>query len=143
MESKEKKTITVQAKIKAPVDRVWKLWTTPEDIVKWNYASDDWQSPQAINDLREGGMFNIRMEAKDGSSGFDFAGVYDKVQTNRMIEYTLGDGRRVKIDFAGSGKKTRLVETFEAENVNSVDLQRNGWQSILNNFKKYAETRLH
>ncbi len=142
MESKEKK-ITVQAKIKAPVEKVWKLWTTPEDIINWNYASDDWQSPQAINDLQEGGKFNIRMEAKDGSSGFDFEGVYDKIKTNRLIEYTMGDGRKVKIDFSGSGKKTRIVETFETENVHSPDQQRTGWQSILNNFKKYAETTLH
>ncbi len=137
------KTITVQAKIKAPVEKVWKLWTTPEDIVHWNYASDDWQSPRAVNDLREGGKFNIRMEAKDGSEGFDFEGIYNNVKPNRLIEYTIGDGRKVKIDFSGKGGSTRLVETFEAENVNSVDLQRTGWQSILNNFKKYAETTLH
>jgi uncharacterized protein YndB with AHSA1/START domain len=126
MESKEKKTITVQAKIKAPVGRVWKLWTTPEDIVHWNYASDDWQSPRAINDVREGGKFNIKMEAKDGSSGFDFWGVYNKVKTNRIIEYTMGDGRKVTIDFTGKGNSTRLVETFEAENVYTLDQQRSG-----------------
>ena len=143
MEPKEKTKITVQAKIKAPVDRVWKLWTTPEDIIRWNHASDDWQSPRAINDLREGCKFTIRMEAKDGSEGFDFEGVYNKVKANRLIEYTIGDGRRVKIDFAGSGKKTRVVETFEAENVYTVDQQRSGRQSILNNFKKYAETVKH
>jgi uncharacterized protein YndB with AHSA1/START domain len=143
MEPKEKTKITVQAKIKAPVDKVWKLWTTPEDIINWNYASDDWLSPRAINDLREGGKFKIRMEAKDGSSGFDFEGVYSKVKPNRAIEYTIGDGRRVKIDFAGSWNLTLVVETFEAENVNSVDLQRTGWQSILNNFKEYVETIKH
>jgi uncharacterized protein YndB with AHSA1/START domain len=143
MEPIEEKIITVQAKIKAPVDKVWKLWTTPEDIVKWNYASDDWQSPKALNDLREGGKFNIRMEAKDGSSGFDFEGVYSKVKPNRVIEYTIGDGRKVIIDFAGKGNSTRVVETFEAENIYSVDQQRSGWQSILNNFKKYAETTIH
>ena len=143
MQSKEKKTITVQAKINAPVASVWKFWTTPEDIVHWNYASDDWQSPRAINDVREGGKFNIRMETKDGSQGFDFAGEYNKVKTYRLIEYTIGDGRKVTIDFSGKGNTTRLVETFEAENVYSVDQQRSGWQSILNNFKKYAETTLH
>lgn len=143
MESKGKTTIKVQAKINAPVDKVWKLWTTPEDIVKWNHASDDWQSPRAKNDLREGGNFNIRMEAKDGSSGFDFEGMYSKLKTNRLIEFTMGDGRKVKIDFDGSGGTTLVVETFEAENVYSVDQQRSGWQSILDNFKKYVETTLH
>jgi uncharacterized protein YndB with AHSA1/START domain len=143
METKRKTKITVQAEIQAPVGKVWKLWTTPEDIVKWNYASDDWQSPRAVNDLREGGKFNIRMESKDGSSGFDFEGIYAKLIPDRLIEYTIGDGRKVRIDFSKLSDTTRIVETFEAENVYSVDQQRSGWQSILNNFKKYAETTLH
>lgn len=130
----------MQAEIKAPMDKVWNLWTTPEDIIHWNYASDDWQSPRAVNDLRRGGKFNYRMEARDGSSGFDFEGVYAKVIPDRLIEYTMGDGRNVKILFTSAGNLTMVVETFEPENVYTIDQQRSGWQSILNNFKKYAET---
>jgi uncharacterized protein YndB with AHSA1/START domain len=143
MATKEKTRITVQTKINAPIERVWKLWNTPDDIIKWNHASDDWQSPRAKNDLRKGGKFNIRMEAKDGSSGFDFQGVYRSVKTNELIEYTIGDGRHVKIHFAGLGNMTMVVETFEAENVYTEDQQRIGWQSILNNFKNYAESVRH
>jgi len=119
--------------------KVWKLWTTPEDIVNWNYASDDWHSPRAENDLRAGGFFKYRMEAKDGSTGFDFGGVYNKVKTNELIEYTIGDGRKVRIVFSGRGSKTNIVETFEAEKTHTIDQQREGWQAILDNFKKYAE----
>lgn len=119
--------------------KVWKLWTTPEDIVNWNYASDDWHSPRAENDLRAGGLFKYRMEAKDGSTGFDFGGVYNKVKTNELIEYTIGDGRKVRIVFSGRGSKTNIVETFEAEKTHTIDQQREGWQAILDNFKKYAE----
>jgi uncharacterized protein YndB with AHSA1/START domain len=141
METKRKPVITVQSRINAPKEKVWKLWTTPDDIVKWNYASDDWQSPRAVNDLRTGGTFNFRMESKDGSQGFDFGGVYKKVKTNELIEYEIGDGRKVRIEFKGSGNETEIVETFEAENVYSIEQQQGGWQSILNNFKKYAEVR--
>jgi len=141
METKEKTIITVQTRIKAPVERVWKLWTMPKDIVKWNNASDDWHTPRAENDLRAGGIFNFRMEAKDGSTGFDFGGVYKTVKTNQLIEYTIGDGRKVRIDFTDSGNETKVVETFEAENVYSIEQQRNGWQAILDNFKKYAEVK--
>jgi uncharacterized protein YndB with AHSA1/START domain len=121
------------------MDLVWKLWTTPEDIVKWNYASDDWHTPMAVNDLRKGGRFSYRMEARDGSSGFDFEGVYDNVILKEKIEYTLADGRKVKITFSGHNGKTRLVETFDAEELNTVELQHDGWQAILDNFKRYAE----
>lgn len=141
MDAKKKPVITVHSKINAPKEKVWKLWTTPEDIIKWNYASDDWQSPRAVNDLRAGGTFNFRMESKDGSQGFDFGGVYKKVETNELIEYEIGDGRKVRIEFKGSGNETEIVETFEAENVYSIEQQQGGWQSILNNFKKYAEVR--
>jgi uncharacterized protein YndB with AHSA1/START domain len=141
METKKKTIITVQSKINAPKEKVWKLWTTPEDIVKWNHASDDWRSPRAVNDLRAGGTFNFRMESKDGSQGFDFGGVYKKVKPNELIEYEIGDGRKVRIEFKGSGNKTEVVETFEAENVYSIEQQKGGWQSILDNFKKYAEFR--
>jgi|ERR1041385_2337905 uncharacterized protein YndB with AHSA1/START domain len=135
-----KKTITVEAIVDAPVESVWKKWTTPEDITKWNFASDDWQSPRAENDLRTGGKFNFRMEAKDGSFGFDFGGVYDNVIPNQRIEYTIGDGRKVIVSFTPLDGKTKVEETFEAESQNSMEMQKAGWQAILNNFKKYAES---
>ena len=139
METQYKTSITVENTINAPVEKVWQYWTKPEHITKWNNASDDWHTPRAENDLRVGGNFVARMEAKDGSFGFDFGGVYDAVRNNEYIEYTLGDGRKVKINFSPEGNKTKLVESFEAENTNSVELQRGGWQAILDNFKKYTE----
>src|ERR1700741_4852704 len=119
METKSKPTITVENTIKAPLEKVWKLWTGPEHITKWSNASDDWHTPFAENDLRPGGKFLSRMEAKDGSVGFDFGGVYDKVKNNELIEYTIGDGRKVVIRFSGKGNETKVVETFEAESMNS------------------------
>jgi len=139
METKVKTIISVQTKINAPVEKVWKNWITPEDIVKWNNASEDWHTTLATNDLRVGGKFHSRMEAKDGSIGFDFDGVYSIVKTKSQIEYEIGDGRKVRIDFTANGKDTRIVETFESEDTNSIDIQRTGWQAILNNFKKYVE----
>jgi uncharacterized protein YndB with AHSA1/START domain len=139
METQEKTIITVENTINAPVEKVWQYWTQPEHITKWNSASDDWHSPRAENDVREGGKFQIRMEAKDGSMGFDFFGVYDKVKKNEYIEYTMGDGRKVQVSFTGEGNKTKLVESFEAESTNPVELQKGGWQSILDSFKKHTE----
>jgi uncharacterized protein YndB with AHSA1/START domain len=139
MENKEVTTIIVQTNIKAPVEKVWEYWTLPEHIIKWNFASDDWQTPWAENDLRPGGKFKSRMEAKDGSSGFDFEGTYTTVKTNELIEYEIGDGRKVKVMFLENGSETNVVEKFEAENVYSFEQQRTGWQSILDNFKKYTE----
>lgn len=132
-------TITIEANIKAPVEKVWKLWSGPEHIVKWNAASDDWHTTTAENDLRKGGKFSSRMEAKNGSFGFDFGGVYDDVVEHKLIAYTLGDGRKVKVDFAGKGNETHIVTNFEAESQNPVEMQKGGWQAILNSFKKYAE----
>lgn len=140
METKSKAAITIEATIKAPVEKVWKLWNNPEDIKKWSHASDDWHTTHSENDLRKGGKFSSRMEAKDGSFGFDFGGVYDDVKTNENIAYTLGDGRKVQITFSGKGNETKVVETFDPESENPVDMQRDGWQAILNNFKKYVET---
>lgn len=140
METANKTKITVESTVDAPVEKVWKMWTGPEHITKWNNASDDWHTPRAENDLRVGGNFSARMEAKDGSSGFDFGGVYDAVETNKLIEYTLGDERKVKVNFSSSGGKTRVTEIFDAEQTNSVELQRTGWQAILDNFKKYVES---
>ena len=135
-----KKRITVETIVHAPVSTVWKRWTTPEDIIRWNNASDDWHTPHARNDLREGGEFVYRMEAKDGSMGFDFGGVYNKIIPQEFIEYTIGDGRKVEIHFTGLNSNTKVVEIFEAENENAVKLQHNGWQAILNNFKNYTES---
>ena len=139
METLEKTVITVENTIGAPVEKVWETWTKPEHITQWNYASDDWHSPRAENDLRVGGNFVARMEAKDGSIGFDFAGVYDAVRINEFIEYTMGDGRKVKVTFTDNGGTTNVVESFEAEETNSIELQKGGWQAIMDNFKKYTE----
>ncbi len=140
MTTLEKTVITVGAEINAPVEKVWEFWTDPKHIVRWNNASDDWHTPKAENDLRVGGKFLSRMEAKDGSMGFDFIGVYSKVEPLRQIEYTLEDDRTVQISFAADGDKTTVTETFEAEQENTLELQQFGWQSIVNNFKRYVET---
>lgn len=131
--------VSVEKTVKCPVEKVWRCWTNPEDIMKWNNASDEWHTPNAENDLRVGGSFVYRMEAKDGSFGFDFGGVYDTVEEYKHIVYSLGDGRKVQIDFTTEGDETRVVETFEVESTNSVELQRGGWQAILDNFKKHCE----
>ena len=131
--------ISVQTMVNAPLDKVWDLWTSPAHITRWNNASDDWHTPSATNDLREGGKFSSRMEAKDGSMGFDFEGTYDLVIPGNKIEYTMSDGRKVIIEFSSSGNQTHIMETFDAERENPVDLQRQGWQAIMDNFKKYAE----
>ncbi|MCM3711829.1 SRPBCC family protein [Sporosarcina luteola] len=131
--------LTVEATVQAPVEKVWDYWTDPNHIKKWNSPSDDWHTPFAENDLRVGGKFVSRMEAKDGSMGFDFGGVYDEVKLHEKISYTMGDGRKVNITFTGQGNETEVIETFEAETENPVEFQRQGWQAILDNFKRYAE----
>ena len=139
METQESTIVTVENTINAPVEKVWEFWSKPEHITKWCTATEEWHTPRAENDLRTGGKFSSRMEAKDGSMGFDFGGVYDDVQTNELISYTMGDGRKVKITFSTNGNTTKVVESFEAENTNPVELQRGGWQAILDNFKKHIE----
>lgn len=136
---KGKKKVKVETTVEAPPDKVWSLWTESEHIKKWNQANDDWHTTKAENDLRAGGKFSSRMEAKDGSMGFDFGGIYDKVIPNEHISYTLDDGRKVIIDFAEINNGTAITETFEPEGQNSIDMQRQGWQAILDNFKKYVE----
>jgi uncharacterized protein YndB with AHSA1/START domain len=131
--------ITIQATVNAPANKVWEMWTNPQHIVQWNNPSPDWHTPRAEHELTAGGKFNFRMEAKDGSFGFDFGGVYDVVTPNKYLEYTIGDGRKVKIDFASTGNTTHITEEFEAETVNPEEMQRSGWQAILDNFKKYTE----
>ncbi|KNZ40355.1 SRPBCC domain-containing protein [Acetobacterium bakii] len=131
--------ITVETTVNAPVELVWKYWSVPKHIIHWNSASDDWHTPFAENDLRTGGKLLWRMEAKNGSFGFDFSGVYDEVKLNEFISYTLDDGRKVSITFKPQENKTRIIEIFEAEEENSLELQKNGWQAILEHFKNYAE----
>lgn len=139
METTEKTNITVEATIQSPVEKVWKFWNDPQHITKWCAASDDWHAPYAENDLRKDGKFKTTMAAKDGSVSFDFEGTYTNVQPNKKIEYEIADGRKVQIIFSSQGNSTKVVETFEAENENPVELQRGGWQAILDSFKKYAE----
>ena len=140
MDQENKNVITVKNTVNAPVSKVWEYWTSTAHITQWNNASDDWHTPSATNDLKAGGMFTARMEAKDGSMGFDFGGVYDAVILNEYIEYTMDDGRKVSIRFTSNGDQTDVVESFDAEEANPVDMQRDGWQAILDNFKKYAES---
>lgn len=132
-------TITVRATIHAPAQKVWKFWTEPRHIISWNHASDDWHTLSAENDLRIGGRFSSRMEAKDGSWGFDFAGKYTKVDTHRQIDYMMDDGRTVSVLFESDGDSTHITQTFEAEETHTLEKQREGWQAILDNFKKHAE----
>jgi uncharacterized protein YndB with AHSA1/START domain len=135
-----KTVITVEAAVNAPIQKVWQCWTVPGHITQWNHAADDWHCPHAENDLRKGGKFSYTMAAKDGSFSFDFGGVYDEVLENELIMCTLGDGRKLKVTFASIGDVTEVVESFEAEDENSIELQQGGWQAILNNFKKHTET---
>jgi len=131
--------ITVEAVVKAPLEKVWKYWNEPEHITHWSFASNDWHAPSATNDLRPGGKLIVRMEAKHGSFGFDFGGIYDVVKEHEEISFTMGDGRRVDIVFTPQGDATKVTETFDAESTHPLDFQQAGWQSILDNFKQYAE----
>lgn len=135
----EKIVIEVEVNINAPLPSVWQKWTNCQDIEKWNAASDDWHTTKAENDLKIGGKFSSRMEAKDGSMGFDFWGIYTAIKENEKIEYTLGDDRKVKIQFYEKDGITHIIERFEAETENTIELQKFGWQAILNSFKNYVE----
>ena len=141
METIEKTVVSISVKVIAPVKKVWECWTTPRDIIQWCSGSVDWHTPRAENDLRVGGKFPTRMEAKDSSMGFDFEGIYQTVITNTLIEYILGDGRKVKIQFTSRENQTEIFETFETESTNPVEMQRSGWQTILDNFKRYVESK--
>jgi uncharacterized protein YndB with AHSA1/START domain len=141
METKNNPVLTIESLIHAPVIKVWDYWTNPVHIMQWNFASDEWCCPAASNDLRAGGTFSSRMEAKDGSMGFDFYGVYDVVEEYKFIAYTMGDGRRVEVTFIPLGNDTHIISSFEAETENPIELQQGGWQAILDNFKKYSETQ--
>ena len=133
-------TITVQTNIQVPIEKAWEFWSGPEHITQWNFATEEWHCPKAENDLKPGGRFVWRMEAKDGSMGFDYSGTYVKVIPNELIEKKLDDDRMVRINFKSQDNSTLITETFEAENQNPIELQRNGWQAILDNFKRYAES---
>lgn len=135
----DKTKITIEAQIAAPVQKVWAYYNKPQHITQWNFAHESWQCPSAENDLRPGGKLKSRMEARDGSFGFDFEATYDEVTDHKRIVYTIADGRKVETDFADVGGKTRIVTVFEAESENPVEMQKGGWQAILDNFKKYAE----
>lgn len=132
--------LTVTASIKAPLHKVWEFWTKPDHITKWNNASSDWHTPRAENDLRPGGKFLSRMESVDGKEGFDFTGTYQKVEDHQLISYLMDDGRKVEIKFEDKGDSTFVTESFDAETQNSLELQQQGWQAILDNFKAYAES---
>ncbi|WP_304198501.1 SRPBCC family protein [Flavobacterium alvei] len=134
-----KKTITVETLIKAPIEKVWEFWTNPEHITKWCTASEDWHTTRAENNLKTGGKFLTRMEAKDGSFGFDFEGIYTDLITDEKIGYTTLDDRKVNITFSQTESGIQITETFEAENENPIEMQKMGWQAILNNFKTYIE----
>ena len=131
--------ITVETTVAAPVEDVWRAWITPDDIKRWNAASDDWHTTNATVDLRVGGAFSSRMEAKDGSMGFDFSGTYTKIVEHELIEYSLEDGRVVQVEFAAGDNGVTVRETFEAESANAAEQQRQGWQAILNNFARHVE----
>jgi uncharacterized protein YndB with AHSA1/START domain len=131
--------ITVEAIIKAPISEVWDKYTNPIHIVNWNFANDDWCCPHASNDLTVGGKYNARMEAKDGSFGFDFEAIYEEVDLGSSFVYTMLDGRKCEVTMTEIDGSTSVIVSFETENENSEDLQRQGWQAILDNFKNYAE----
>lgn len=130
--------ITVQTTVDAPITRVWKTYTTPEDIMQWNAASHDWHTPKACVDLREGGAFSSRMEAKDGSVGFDFAGTYTRIVPHKLIGYAFGD-RQAEVEFLDGKDGVTVRVTFDAEQTHSIEQQRGGWQAILENFKRHVE----
>jgi uncharacterized protein YndB with AHSA1/START domain len=132
--------ITISALLNAPVEKIWDSWTKPEHITKWNFANDTWQCPTATNDLKVGGKYTARMEAKDGSFGFDFEAIYDAVIEKQELTYTMTDGRKATTIFVDNGSETSITTTFDAESENPVEMQQQGWQAILDNFKKYVES---
>ena len=131
--------ITIEVLIDAPLATVWNQFISPEAVQQWNHASDDWHTPHAINDFQVGGSFNYRMEAKDGSFGFNLIGIYDQIEEHQSMVYFLEDGRSVHVTFEALGNQTNVAEVFEPETVNPIELQRQGWQQILTNFKLFVE----
>lgn len=139
METADNAVITVETTVNGPVTKIWDLWTSPTHITQWNQASEDWHTPNAENDLRVGGRFKSTMAAKDGSMRFDFSGTYTTVTPHEQIAYTLDDHRKVSIRFSAQGNATRIVQNFEPEQVNPLEMQKAGWQAIMDSFKKYTE----
>ncbi|MFA6392207.1 MAG: SRPBCC domain-containing protein [Patescibacteria group bacterium] len=135
-----KKPITVRTNVNTSTAKAWEYWNKPEHIIHWAFASDDWEAPEAENDLRIGGAFKTVMSAKDKSNSFDFSGTYSNVKEYELIEYDMSDGRHVKIEFQETPSGTEIIQTFDPENENSEELQRSGWQAIIDNFKKYVES---
>jgi uncharacterized protein YndB with AHSA1/START domain len=133
--------ITVETLVSADIESIWRAWNTPVDIMQWNAASADWHTPICRVDLRPGGRFYARMEAKDGSAGFDFEGVYIRVIDKALIEYSMSDGREVTVRFEEVHGGVKVTETFDADDEYSAEVQQEGWQSILDNFRRYVETR--
>jgi uncharacterized protein YndB with AHSA1/START domain len=133
--------ITVETLVKSDSNTVWAAWNSPDDITQWNAASDDWQTTRSSVDLREGGQFSARMEAKDGSAGFDFEGTYTRLVPRKIIEYRMEDGRTVTVEFSEGAGGVLVKETFEAESQNDPEMQRRGWQAILDNFARHAEAK--
>lgn len=131
--------INIETTVNAPMKKVWDAWNNPADIKQWNNASDDWHTTESEVDLRTGGKFRSRMEAKDGSAGFDFGGEYTRVEPNQLIEYRMGDGREVKTEFVEKINAVQIRTAFDAETQNSAEMQRQGWQAILDNFKRHVE----
>ncbi len=136
-----KDALIVETLVEVPLSTAWQIWTEPEHITQWNRASRDWHSPRASNDLRPGGRFNYRMEAREGNFGFDFCGCYDVVEHEKRIAYTIDDQRKVEIEFIAEPGGVRIREQFEAESLHSTEQQQSGWQAILDNFKRYAESK--
>ena len=133
--------ITIETTVRADARTVWDAWNTPADICRWNAASDDWHTTRSDVDLREGGTFSSRMEAKDGSFGFDFAGEYTRVEPLRLVAYRMGDGREAEVEFLAEDVGVRVRETFDAEGQHDPEFQRAGWQAILDNFARYVEAK--
>ncbi|MFA5245072.1 MAG: SRPBCC domain-containing protein [Pedobacter sp.] len=136
----EQTKIKIEAIVNAPVEKVWKLWNTPADIMKWNTADPGWHTTSSENDLRINGKFKHRMEARDGSFGFDFEGTYDNIDSYKEIGYTMPDGRTATTLFSGEADKTTLITFFDPETENDPEFQKQGWQAILNSFVMYAES---
>ncbi len=132
--------IIVRTTVNLTVEKVWRIWSEPNHIVQWNNASDEWHTPKAENDLQTGGKFTFTMASRDGSISFDFGGTYTNIIENELIEYVLEDNRKVKVLFKSIGNSTEIIEEFEPESENTLELQEMGWQAILTNFKKYAES---
>ncbi len=132
-------SVTVEAIVNVPVSLAWEYWNNPDHVKNWNFANEDWLCPNAENDFRVGGKYNYTMAAKDGSFSFDFWGIYQEINENALVSSVLGDNRKVRVEFVQQGDATQIIETFEAESQNPIEMQQMGWQAILNNFKKYAE----